>query len=234
MKVRYLIKYTKEKEIKFISHLDLMRTIQRIIRRADLPIEYSKGFNPHMTISIAQPLSVGVYSSGEYMDVVFAEELSSEQIVRRLNENAPIGVKFLDAKKVEKEENKKSPQAMAIIDEAQYVIKLKAIDKDEALNQIKEVNKLKQWNTIKKSKKGEKEVDIKPLIKKIICQVEDEYIVLKTMLACGSRENLSAGLLADFIKEHVSSLDKDAFVDIERIDMYALKGRKMVPLNEYF
>ena len=55
MKVRYLIKYTKESEIKFISHLDLMRTIQRVIRRAALPIEYSKGFNPHMTISIAQP-----------------------------------------------------------------------------------------------------------------------------------------------------------------------------------
>ena len=48
LKVRYLIKFSKEKDIKFISHLDLMRTIQRIIRRADLPIEYSKGFNPHM------------------------------------------------------------------------------------------------------------------------------------------------------------------------------------------
>ena len=60
--MRYLIKFTKEENIKFIAHLDLMRTIQRIIRRSGLPVEYSKGFNPHMALSIAQPLSVGVYS----------------------------------------------------------------------------------------------------------------------------------------------------------------------------
>ncbi|MDZ5035507.1 TIGR03936 family radical SAM-associated protein, partial [Clostridium perfringens] len=68
--MRYVIKFTKESSVKFISHLDLMRTIQRVIRRADLPMEYSKGFNPHMALSIAQPLSVGVYSDAEYMDIV--------------------------------------------------------------------------------------------------------------------------------------------------------------------
>ena len=51
--MRYLIKFTKEANIKFISHLDLMRTIQRIVRRAELPVEYSKGFNPHMSLSLA-------------------------------------------------------------------------------------------------------------------------------------------------------------------------------------
>ncbi|WP_206406626.1 TIGR03936 family radical SAM-associated protein [Clostridium sp. ATCC 25772] len=234
MKVRYLIKYTKESEIKFISHLDLMRTIQRTIRRADLPIEYSKGFNPHMTISIAQPLSVGVYSSGEYMDVVFKEEMPLEEIVNLLNENAPIGIKFLDAKKVEKEENTKCPQAMAIIDEAKYKIKLRTINSEEALEGIKKLNNIKEWNTIKKSKKGEKDVDIRPLIKKISFSKEDNYIVLNSTLACGSRANLSASLLADFIKNHVDAIEKDAFVDIERIDMYALKGKTMLPLNEYF
>ena len=46
--MRYLIKFTKDADIKFVSHLDLMRTIQRIVRRAELPVEYSKGFNPHI------------------------------------------------------------------------------------------------------------------------------------------------------------------------------------------
>ena len=49
-----------------------MRTLQKIIKRSELPIEYSKGFNPHMAVSIAQPLSVGVHSNGEYMDVVLS------------------------------------------------------------------------------------------------------------------------------------------------------------------
>ena len=87
--MRYLIKFTKEPNIKFISHLDVLRTIQRNIRRADLPIEYSQGFNPHMATSIAQPLSVGVYSSGEYMDMVLTREMNEEEIIKRLNETAP-------------------------------------------------------------------------------------------------------------------------------------------------
>ena len=84
MKVRYVIKFTKESSVKFISHLDLMRTIQRVIRRADLPMEYSKGFNPHMALSIAQPLSVGVYSDAEYMDIVLVEELEEKEIIDRI------------------------------------------------------------------------------------------------------------------------------------------------------
>ena len=53
--MRYLIKFTKEQNIKFISHLDVLKTIQKNIRRAGLPIEFSQGFNPHMNTSIAQP-----------------------------------------------------------------------------------------------------------------------------------------------------------------------------------
>ncbi len=233
MKVRYLIKYTKESEIKFISHLDLMRTIQRTVKRAGLPIDYSKGFNPHMTISIAQPLSVGVYSRGEYLDTVFKEEVCCEEIVKRLNENSPMGIKFLDAKRVEVEENKKTPQSMAIIDAALYKIKVKAIDGEKALNEIRELSNESSWMTVRKSKKGDKDIDIKPLIKKIEYVNDNNNILIDTMLACGSRENVSAKLLIEYIEEHVSSLDKDAFVDIERIDMYANKDNTLVPLNEY-
>lgn len=234
MKVRYLIKYTKESEIKFISHLDLMRTIQRVIRRARLPIEYSKGFNPHMTISIAQPLSVGSYSKGEYMDVAFTEDMDENQILKSLNENTPRGVVFLDVKKVESKENSKTPQAMAIIDAAKYIIKLKTKDVNKALEDIKDLNKESQWNIVKKSKKGEKEVDIKPLIKEISYSTETNRVVLNTLLACGSRENLSASLLSDYIKEKVESIEEDSFVDIERIDMYAYKEKKILSLNQYF
>ena len=84
--MRYVIKFTKGDNIKFIGHLDLMRTIQRIIKRSGLPVEYSKGFNPHMSLSIAQPLSVGVYSDGEYLDLVLTEELSCEDVINKLND----------------------------------------------------------------------------------------------------------------------------------------------------
>ncbi|MEG1255147.1 TIGR03936 family radical SAM-associated protein [Clostridium sp.] len=232
MTVRYLIKYTKEGEIKFVSHLDLMRTIQRIIRRSKLPIEYSKGFNPHMTISIAQPLSVGVYSSGEYLDAVLTDELAEKDILDMLNENTVSGVKFLDVTKVEKKEGVKSPQAMAAIDGAKYTIKIKL---NEGVNiDFNSIMSLPQWEILKKTKSGEKEVDIRPLVKELKHSVEDGVLTLETIISCGSRENLSASLLSDFVKSHLKGIKEDTFVDIKRIEMYGLKGKNLVPLSEFF
>ena len=124
--MRYLIKYTKESNIKFISHLDLMRTIQKVVRRAELPVKYSQGFNPHMALSIAQPLGVGVYSSGEYMDLILVEEMDVQEIIDRLNEKSASGIKFMTATQIPPTEpnEKKMPQAMAMIDACRYTIKI--------------------------------------------------------------------------------------------------------------
>lgn len=230
--VRYLIKYTKESEIKFLSHLDLMRTIQRVIRRAKLPIEYSKGFNPHMSISIAQPLSVGVYSTGEYLDSVFIEEVDEKEILKALNENTVGGVKFLSVTTVARKEGQKNQQAMATIDAAKYIIKFKL--KDESALDMDSLMKLSQWTILKKSKSGEKETDIKPLVKEIKYSIDDEMLTIEGLLSCGSRENLSASLLSEFIKAHVNGIKEDAFVDIKRVEMYAFRGKELLTLQEYF
>ncbi len=209
-----------------------MRTIQRIIRRAKLPIEYSKGFNPHMTISIAQPLSVGVYSQGEYMDIVLVEDLEESFILEKLRENTVDGIKFLEVIKVEKVENRKSPQSMAAIDGAKYIINLKL--KDNMIPDMDTIMKLPQWNIIKKTKSGEKEVDIKSLVRELKYVIDESKIKIDTIIACGSRENLSPNLLSEFIKEKIEEIDKDAFVDIERMEMYGLKDKKLVPLYKFF
>ncbi|SHE65904.1 radical SAM-linked protein [Clostridium fallax] len=234
MKVRYLIKFTKESDIKFISHLDLMRTIQRIIRRAELPIEYSKGFNPHMSLSIAQPLSVGVYSTGDYLDIVLTETLPNEEVKNILNNYTCKGIKFLEVSNIEVVMNQKRvPQGMALIDAALYTIKIKYNNTSKIEEEMKELLSKKEWVTVKKSKKGEKTVDIKPLVKEFKYWVKDECLIVNTLIACGSRENLSADLLANFIKEHTTDANKDAFVEIKREEMYALKGKKLVPLYKY-
>ena len=230
--VRYLIKYTKESEIKFLSHLDLMRTIQRVIRRAKLPIEYSKGFNPHMSISIAQPLSVGVHSIGEYLDAVFTEAVDEKEILKALNENTVGGVKFLSVTTVAIKEGQKNQQAMATIDAAKYIIKFKL--EEESDLDMDSLMKLSQWTILKKSKSGEKETDIKPLVKEIKYSIDDEILTIEGLLSCGSRENLSASLLSEFIKAHVNGIKKDAFVDIKRVEMYAFRGKELLTLQEYF
>jgi len=234
LRVRYLIKYSKESEIKFVAHLDLMRTIQKVIKRAELPIEYSKGFNPHMAVSIAQPLSVGGHSNGEYMDVVLSLDLDEKDIMNKMNENTPRGIEILDVVKVIPGEGKKPAQAMAVIDAARYTIKLKCIDCEETLKILKTLCDDSEWNIIKKSKSGEKMVNIKPLVYEFEYEVNNSMLCIKTLIACGSRSNLSAQLLANYMMENIEFINKDTFVDITREEMYAYKDEKLVTLSEFF
>ena len=229
--MRYVIKFSKGEVIKFISHLDLMRTIQRIIRRSGVPIEYSKGFNPHMALSLAQPLSVGVYSDGEYMDIVLTEEMKVADLLARLNEAAPPTIRFFEATPIEIVENvKRVPQAMALLDAGRYIIKLKLVNEENVEEKMASLLNENAWETLKKSKKGEKMADIKPLVKELKYWVKDGELVINALIATGSRENLSADLLAKFITSKIENVNTESFVNIKREEMYVLKNNKYVPL----
>ncbi|WP_294403687.1 TIGR03936 family radical SAM-associated protein [uncultured Clostridium sp.] len=229
--MRYLVKFTKEENIKFISHLDVLKTIQKNIRRADLPIEYSQGFNPHMTTSIAQPLSVGVYSSCEYMDMVLVEEMKEDEIIARLNATAPGGIKYISALAIPyKEGEKKVPQAMAMIDGARYTIKVKYSDVAGLEEEVNKLLAMDEWNIIKKTKKGQKETNIKAMVHEFKFWIKDNALVINTLTSTGSREHLSADLLVKFIQENTNNALIDSFVDIKREEMYFYKNEKLVPL----
>ncbi|MBU3181328.1 TIGR03936 family radical SAM-associated protein [Clostridium psychrophilum] len=234
-KVRYLIKYSKDSEIKFVAHLDLMRTIQKVIKRSELPIQYSKGFNPHMAVSIAQPLSVGVHSNGEYMDVVLNEEINEEYIMDKMNENTPRGIEILDVVKVIPVEGTKKKQAMAIIDAARYTIKFKCTDTESIKEKMDNLCAIDEWNIIKTSKKsGEKLVNIKQFIHEFDYNVDNFVLCVKVLIACGSRDNLSANLLCEYMKQNLEFINKETFIDITREEMYAYKDDKLVTLSEFF
>jgi len=211
-----------------------MRTIQRVIRRADLPMEYSKGFNPHMAMSIAQPLSVGVYSDAEYMDIVLVEELSEDEIINRLNEKTASGIKFLNAKKVVNVEGqKKVPQSMALVDAARFTIKMICKDANIVEEKMKALEKESQWTTIKKSKKGEKEVNLKTMIKEMKYWINNDELIINIVVSSGSREHLSPDLVASYIKNNIPEIEEDAFVDIKREEMYVLTNNKYMPIYKF-
>jgi len=229
--VRYLTKFTKEENIKFISHLDVLKTIQKNIRRAGLPVEFSQGFNPHMNTSIAQPLSVGVYSSGEYMDMILTTETDEKEIVDKLNATAPSGIKYISALAIPYTPgDKKVPQAMALIDAARYTIKVKYSDTSALEDEMTKLLENETWITIKKSKKGEREVNLRTLVKEISFGVQDEFLVLNVLISTGSREHLSADLLVSYIREKTTNALLDAFVNIKREEMYFYKNEELVPL----
>jgi len=231
--VRYLIKFTKESEIKFVGHLDLMRTIQRMMKRSGLPVEYSQGFNPHINLSIAQPLSVGVYSGGDYFDAPLEADVDENTVKDSLNSVAPPGIKILEVSKIRDEENKKVFKSMAAIDAASYRIRMRYRD---AANLEKEMDALlgkKDWTILKKSKSGEKEVDIRPMVRSIDFRIIDNLLIVEATVNCGSKENLSPELLSELIRKNTSNVDEDAFTDIKRNEMYAEVNGKLIPLFKY-
>jgi radical SAM-linked protein len=213
-----------------------MRTIQRIIRRGKLPVEYSKGFNPHMNLSIAQPLSVGVYSIGEYLDIVFTEELEEQLILNRLNESTPRGIRFLEVIKVADTlpNEKKIPQVMALLDTASYKIKIKYSDAVKLAEEMRTLEERSQWMTVKKSKSGEKEVDIKAMIKEFKYTVIGNILEIDTLIPCGSRESLSPELLSSYIKANTNGAMENSFVDTMRVDMYTLYEAEYIAIDSYF
>ncbi|KGO13943.1 TIGR03936 family radical SAM-associated protein [Clostridium botulinum] len=233
MKVRYLIKFSKEGNIKFVSHLDLQRTLQRNFKRSGLPVEYSKGFNPHIIMSLAQPLAVGLYSKGEYLDVSFIEEEDENIIVDKLNSTAPSGIKYSKAVKLKEGTNKKVFKSMAAVAAAKYIIQIKYKNTENLEDELKALLKMDNWDIIKKGKKGSKNVNIKPMIKNIDYSIESNLLKINVLVSCGSIQNLSADLLAQFIKENTSDIKENSFVDIERQEIYGEYKNKLVALSDY-
>ena len=215
------IKFKKGEKIKYISHLDLMRTFQRAIRRAKIPMVYSAGFNPQPEMSFAQALSLGVASQAEYLDLKINDSLSIYEIKERLNQNLPIGLEIIDIL----EQDIKSKSAMAIVTHSEYKISL-LLDTLEALNMDDMILRFMEQEEIiaekQKSKKDKRIIkfNIKPRIKEIsFAGKKDtgEY-VLNCILDCGSGSNLKTDTLIKALEDFwgIKVLDRE----IERIELY--------------
>jgi len=89
---RLRIKFSRGEEVKFISHLDIMRLWQRALNRAEIPLAYSEGFNPHPRISIAAPLALGVTSEAELMDVILSRWSSPHSFSSTVDQQLPCGI----------------------------------------------------------------------------------------------------------------------------------------------
>lgn len=94
-KIRVL--YEKKGRARYISHLDINRLMQRVLKRAGLPVWYTEGFNPHMYLTFALPLSLGCESEAEYMDFRLTEDLPFDEICRRFNDSLPEGIHVREA-----------------------------------------------------------------------------------------------------------------------------------------
>jgi len=92
---RLRIRFSRGEEIKFISHLDIMRMWERVLRRAELPLAYSEGFSPHPRISLAVPLAIGVTSDAELMDIYISRWVSPNWFTANASRQLPPGIRIM-------------------------------------------------------------------------------------------------------------------------------------------
>jgi radical SAM-linked protein len=97
---RLRITFGRTDDMKYVTHLDMMRFWERALRRADIPVAYSEGFSPHAQISIAAPLAVGVTSEAELMDVYLSQPMPPKQLLIALSSQIPPGIQVLAAQEV--------------------------------------------------------------------------------------------------------------------------------------
>lgn len=98
MMSRMKVTFSKKGDMRFVSHLDLMRAFQRASRRAGLPVAITQGFSPHLKISISRALKLGVESSQEEAIFYMAKQIQPENFIKSINEKLPDGVMITSAK----------------------------------------------------------------------------------------------------------------------------------------
>ena len=193
------IMFSKTGDLMYISHLDLSRTMQRIMVRSDIDIWYSEGFNPQPRIVFALPLPVGVESECELMDIKINHPMELDEIKARIQRNFPAEMKAMDVyvPSVKFKE----------ICYADYTIRLYSprleSDTHEKINELFS----KECIINKKSKSGEREVDICSFIKSINAQRVDNYVEIHTIICAGNESNLNPELIVESIKKYLGILN---------------------------
>lgn len=199
----YRMKFEKKDEVKYIGHLDTMRTFTRCIKKTNLPIKFSSGFNPRVQLAFALPLAVGVTSECEYFDLELNGDVECQEVIDELNKNFPDGFKVLTCEKFEKVKG-----LMSLVKEAKYEILLlvNTDEIEELVNSLKEEFEKEQILVIKQGKNGkEEEVDIKPLILELnVEQASFNSIKVSCHSLAGSKNNLNPNFLVQVCKKVVN------------------------------
>lgn len=221
------LEITKGEEIRYISHLDYASAIERAIIRAKLPAAYSEGFNPHMKISFASALAVGVTSQAEYMDIELKEEVDLSQGVRRLAAALPPGIMVKSAKFMPGN----IPALMAIVNLATYdmIIPFNAGEFMAVEDSIRRFNEAQEVLYTRETPKGRKEIEVKQYMAgPIRVTAQDQQILLAMDIKITPAGSVKPGeILAALVMMFDLHVDKDRAL-INRTGLYVADHKTRV------
>lgn len=212
--------YAKYGNAKYFSHLDLMRTMQRAIKRSGIPIWYTEGFNPHIYLNFPVALPLGTESYVEPMDFSVVEECDLDELRDKLDNAMPPGLNIISVK----------PQIMKNTDvvSAEYDVTLSShITSEELIEKFKAFLTADTIEIHKRSKKkGEVIVDIKPHVIVTDISAADDLVLLHFKLPAGNSFNLNINTVLDAFTEK-SGISVDALC-VKRTKISAANGEDFV------
>ena len=157
--MRALIRFGKQPRLRFISHLDLQRFFQRAVNRTGLPIAWTQGFNPHPVMSFGSALALGWTSEYEVIDIRLSAPMGRKRTEDAVRSALPEDLPVLEVRMIDD----KHPAPMALVRMSDYAITLAGEGADAVIGAVPEFLAREHVTAMKKSKSGEKEIDIRPL-----------------------------------------------------------------------
>jgi len=204
------VSFCKFGTAKYISHLDLMQVFRRAFSRIGLRLAYSGGYHPHMQMNILLPLSTGFSSECELLDFELVVEERPRTLVERLNGALPEGVRVL---KIVDSERKAGEIASA-----EYDIRIEGAVTAE---QIAELFAREEILLMKRTKRGESEVNIQSLIRRISVEDRDDGVLVSAVLAAG-QESLNPEYIVTAIERYLGA--EDLYTAYHRRAIYDADG----------
>ena len=196
------IRFKKLGRLQYISHLDLVRTMSKILVRAKLPMWYTEGFNPKPKMIFAAPLSIGVESVCEFLDVRLTEKMDPAAVMSILNKNMTDEMQVLEAYYP----NEKFTELKWL----KYTMKISSeMNSAELAQKCNELFAKNEISVLKKTKSGERMVDIKPLIHSASACVDGELVSLDLTLSADPSCFLNPEYIADVLRENLGILTEE-------------------------
>lgn len=230
---RFRIEFAKKDQVRFLSHLDMVKTFERAIRRAEIPIAFSEGFNPHPKMNFASAIAVGVVSESEYMDLDLKEDMEPAGLAARLAKAMPPGLDINTAWKVPD----RAPSLMAEVNRAVYDIHAPLRQPVEPETMQRSINELlanEEITITKRTKKGVGQKNIRPGIIEVTGEITPAGdAAFKIMTAMGSDGSVRPEEVISALAAHSGlPLDQDAMY-IKRLALFIEKeGRRRSPAEQ--
>lgn len=226
--MRMMVAFEKGEALRHIGHLDLMRTMQRALRRSNLPIKYSNGFNPHIRLSFAAPLSVGVIGLHELMEVPLVEEVTEAQFMESMNTVLPSCMRIRSCRAVEDD----FPALMSLVAGADYRIAIaKTEEGRKAMERFDDFMALDSYIAQRRTKSGENPCDIRPFVLSGLCKETEDSFVIELRTIATQAGMLKPSLWFDCLREYAECGEIPHL--IYRVSILAKsKAGELVPMEE--